>query len=112
MPEELPRALDMALGSSKISDSQPEHDPIMEARVGEKYVAGGVHGIEEPCIEGVELVRCAREPPRPRSKADDAEWHRCDALEIGICIDPAGEELSQTDVFRQRGTYTFYSQIP
>src|SRR5687768_5875842 len=101
--QELPRTSDVTLARAEMPDREPQSDAIVQDRVREKHLAGGVHGREQLFVERVELGVAHQLLARPGSETDHAERYWCEALKIGIRIDPLAEQLRQTDVLGESG---------
>src|SRR5262245_46099206 len=69
--------------------------------VGKERLARGVDALEQPLVERVEPWVVGRPAPGPEPENNRAERDGCDALPVGIGVDPVGEQPPEPDVLAE-----------
>ena len=50
-PQQFPRVCDVVLTRLEMTNSQPQHETIVETRVRQKHLARGIHAVQQAFIE-------------------------------------------------------------
>ena len=91
----------MPLFGPDVTDGEAEGIRAVELRVREEDLAGGVDGVEQAFVQGVEIIvarAAGRAALGTRAEADDAERNRRQALEAWTFVHPSCEPLREPDV--------------
>ena len=85
----------MALLGADVPDGEPQGEAAVEPGVRQEHLAGGVHGVEQPRVQVVEV---AGGLGRVRAEAHHRERGGGEALEAAVGVDPVREEPGEPHV--------------
>src|SRR5205085_2279755 len=108
VPDNFPDAAHVLFGGEDIPEAEAHDDAAAEFRLREVSLAGGIdasHGLAVPFIGGFVVGVL-------ETKTNDAHHHRRRDFKTRVAFDPAGEELSEPQVFPNPRRDSFATERP
>src|SRR5262249_3322418 len=101
LSQQIPGAPNVSFHGPQMTDRDPNSQTAADPRVRNEYVTRPIHRVDQTFVGVVQFGLRQADASRVPSKANDTERYWCEALEVGMRVDPAGEQACQSDVMLQ-----------